>query len=200
MEQKSIVKDAPTATASETGLRTRHDLPVWSGRRKPAWRLEHRGVTRRSFLRTGAIAALTLNLQVLEIMGRRSTALAADTCSTSGLTYGNGCLGGSYHSTCTDGCPRDPAWDSSFFCLTNSFQSRHRTCGETKTSGSNTYNFKIRINECYDGVSDGWTWGSVDVGGFCGCPNSPQFSCNDGRGNINGGAYTKSICQIFRCI
>lgn len=179
------------------------DLPEWDGR----WRGHVTSpMTRRRFASRAIVAgAIGVGVSVLNALGGRAPAAMAQSCTTTGLTYLNNCGGSNYSTTCSDGCPRSPGTDSSWFCSTSSFRSRHRACSEPRyDSGSQlTYGFAIRPNQCYTSTADGWIWEGVDSGGTCGCVNVRQFSCNDGYYRVESpylGGWNPSICQTARCL
>lgn len=184
------------------------EVPHWTARKKsePAAAIGLVGSrSRRDVLRYTLYAGiLGMGLRALDPFGGRSPAEAGMTCSTSGLTYRSNCNGsGGYPASCSDGCPRPSSTDSSFFCISSTYGSRHRTCGEPRWSSSagTYYYFQIRTDDCYGGGYDGWKWEGVDSGGDCGCANVKQFSCNDGWYKVGtAGTYAASICQTSRCV
>ncbi len=163
-------------------------------------------VTRRSFMRQALTTSLFLTaLQLVDSLTTRTQAVAANTCSTSGLTYNSTCPQG-YGTSCSQGCATLPS--STYYCLSTSWKARHRTCGERKAGPDGNYwDFAIRTNECWPGsTNDGWEWWGVDGGSKCGCTNQPGFSCNDGYYRLESpsgtalSGYSTSVCQTFKCI
>lgn len=171
------------------------------------------GLTRRQIFRgAAAAAALGIGFRVIDVLGGRSPAFAGLQCGTSGLVLLQNCGGADYPTVCGDGCAREPAVDSSFYCINASlYGSRHRSCGELNYQPGYTYDFAIRTDQCYTSTADGWIWVGVDGGSHCECqPTSsgaitrPFFACTDGyaRGKPTGGSYGPwfpSICQTRKC-
>lgn len=165
-------------------------------------------IHRRSALRALVLGtAMGAGIHFLDLFGGAAPAEAAPpaggTCSTAGLTYRtDACVPASYSTTCTKGCFRDPSVASTSFCLSSTYNSRHKTCGETVATPGGFRDHAIRPNKC-GGSFDGWNWERVDSGSTCGCTNYPQFACNDGFGRyISGGvpgSWFESICQTRRC-
>jgi hypothetical protein len=165
-----------------------------------------RSVGRRSFLRgaSAAGAAMVVGTQFLGAVARMSPAAAAATCSTAGLTYRANCLGDRYAS-CSGGrlgCARPTSVSNGGFCRTALPNSRHRTCGEPRNVNGTIKYYQLRTNQCYDGVSDGWTW--TDPRNWpCGGCGSRFFRsyCNDGYYRMaTAAAYAPSICESSVCV
>jgi hypothetical protein len=174
-------------------------LPEWTGVKVTGLPAVGDGMPRRTFLRRlGGVGALTFALQALDLIGGGAPAGAgAPACGIEQLTYRGGCYGVNYASTCTNGCARSASVSNRTFCRYPRFNSRHRTCGEEQTLKDVAYEYAVRKNECFDGVSDGWLWWSS---GRCGCANRRKFSCNDGYYRTAGsGPWSKSICRRRVC-
>ena len=177
------------------------DLPKWTGVHVVEDPVPPGPLSRRTLLRRLAgVGVFAFGLSVLDLLGGTAPANAARTCSVEDLTYRKNCAGANYATTCSNGCARTSAVNNPSFCRYDKFNSRHRTCGETQTIKGKWWDYAIRTNQCYDGVSDGWRWSGVDTGGKCNCKNQRQFSCNDGYyKNDPDAAYAPSICQKRRC-
>lgn len=174
-------------------------LPEWTGVKVAGGPAAGAGVPRRAFLRRLAgLGALTFALHALDLVGGSAPAGAdAPTCSIEELTHRGGCYGVDYSATCTNGCARSASVSNMHFCAHRRFNSRHRTCGERQWRNGTRYEYAIRKNECFDGVSDGWLWWSS---GRCGCTTRRKFSCNDGYYRpVSGGPWSKSICRRRTC-
>lgn len=173
--------------------------------------VEGRG--RRAFLKSAVATGALGSVGILEQLGGAPPAHASDVCYDPagfqylGLTFNNStCRPTSYSTNCSKGgCFREGYYSSSYNCISSSYNSRHRTCGEDQVVNGESKKYKLRVNECVksgDTVGyDGWQWYGTDESQTCSCsPYAVAYACNDGRLSINGGAYNKSICMTTKCL
>lgn len=185
------------------------------GGRKP------RGLSRRGALGLVGGGLAVLGLRTLGVLGGGTPAFAGSpndsTCGTTGLEWTQHCAANYPRTTtCDNGCARDIASSSTFFCDSPStFGSRHRSCGEVNCRNDKSYEFYIRTNQCYSSSADGWLWQGVDDGSACDCrPTSdgtgtrPHWSCSDGWARSRPlddsdpntwSAWTPTICMTMKC-
>lgn len=144
------------------------------------------GVARRSMLGGAVATGTALGLGALGVFSpaRRSTS-GGFRLATYTEIYGK-CPSYAASHNCSPGC--GPSTVVAGACRTSgTLRGYHRS------SGTDPGVYKLRPNECYAGVYDGWIW---HYAAPCGkCATSVTWRCTDGWKKSSTGSWYKSICR-----